>query len=311
MVKDGIRRRNFRVVNLDVSGTITGAPLKMNSQTDVWYVDQNVIRGVSGDGTTWDEAFTKVEEAVAAAGNYDVILIADGEYLPTATLAITQTGLKMIGSNTSGYNWGPCRIKSSTSGDDIMTINANGVEIAGISFQCHTNTKDGIRIATTTHTYRTHIHDCYFANNTSGGTEGEIGIEAGVVSFDAPNLHIERCGFYYMSTAGISVYATRTTITDCLFWVNDGIGIKFDSSGGSRGGNLASNNMIIGLAGNTGTGISINSTEPTPGTLLICNNIVTNCSVDITTTESIEGIVNNQTYADATSYKQVDTTPGG
>jgi len=321
MVKSGLRRRNFDVVNLDVSGTFTGgAPVKMNSQENTWYVDKGKSSGVSGNGTTWDEAFITVAEAIGtasvtgAAGDFDTILIAQGIYDEASfPLLVTQAGLRIFGAGTTGYNWGPCALKSTSSADTIMKVDANGVEIAGVDFNLYTNAKSGILLGTTKSIYKTHIHDCFFGCASGGNAEGECGIAIGCTvagaqgTYDAVDTHVERCGFHYLATAGIAAYGTRTKITDCIFLSNS-TGISFLATGANRAYHMAFNNYIIGRSG-AGPGIKIASTEPTDGTLLIANNIVTNFTTNITTGKSIKGIVNNQTYADASTYLQVDTTP--
>ena len=316
---DGLRRRSMNVVNLDVSGTFTGgAPVKMNSQTDTWYVDKNKSSGVSGNGTTWEEAFITVAEAIGtstvtgAAGDYDTVLIAQGVYDEASfPLVISQTGLKVFGAGTSGYNWGPCSLKSSASGGTIIEIDASGVEIAGLGFNLYTSAKSGIVVGASATVYKNHIHDCFFGCSAAGNAEGECGVAIGCDDegaqgeFDAVDTHVERCGFHYLATAAIAVYGTRTKITECLIWSNS-VGIDFTATGDNRAQNMAINNYLIGLA-NTGPGIKIASTEPTNGKLLIANNVITNFTTNITQDKSNEGIVNNGTQGDGSSPLIVDS----
>ncbi len=93
MVKDGIRRRNFRVINLDVSGTFTGGMTMQKLDTRVWYVDSGKTSpAVSGDGKTWEQAVLTLQEAVTLAGDYDTILIAPNtiETIAATGIAITK-----------------------------------------------------------------------------------------------------------------------------------------------------------------------------------------------------------------------------
>ena len=281
-----------------------GASLRVVKDSQIWYVDKNKTGpAVSGDGLTWDKAFLTITEAVAAAGDYDIIFIGHGVYSEAATVAITQLGLKIFGAGTSGYIWGPTSMKSNTAADHMLTINSNEVEIAGLDFITNTTSKNAIQMSSTTTTYKVHIHDCHFG----GGGTTNIGINCSLTQ-DTVDMHVERCEFYNYSTAAIVLSGTRTKVTDCLFFVPAaGIGIDIRDTGANRPDKLISGNKIIG-SNSTDTGIKLPSTEPTPGTILIDGNTVTNCNVNITETKSIEGIVNNQTYADASSYKQVDTS---
>ncbi len=303
-MKDGLLQDSFRVKDLDFTGTLIGATGKFSQLTDVWYVDKNKSPSVTGDGTSWDEAFLTVTEAVAAAGNYDIIYIGHGVYDEAATLAITQTGLKIFGAGTSGYIWGPTSLKSNTSADHMMTIDANEVEIAGLDFIANTTSKNSIQMSATTTTYKVHIHDCHFG----GGGTTNIGINCDTTQ-DTVDIHIDRCEFYNHSTAGIYFSSTRGKITNCLFFVPAG-GIGIDNSndtGCNRPDKLIAHNMILGSA-STDTGIKIASTEPTDGTLLVFNNCVTNCNTNITVGKSDAGCVNNPTYKDGDALAQVDCT---
>ena len=296
------------------TGGVLGMGVQVVKGSQIWYVDKNTGLTASGDGLSWDTAFLTVTEAVAAAGDYDIIFIGDGIYDGDETypLAITQTGLKIFGSGTSGYNWGPCALKSTANAETIMTIDANGVEIAGVDFNLYTDAKSGILLGTTKSIYKTHIHDCFFGCASAGNAEGECGIAIGCTvagaqgTYDAVDTHVERCGFHYLATAGIAAYGTRTKITNCFF-ISNSTCIKFLAEGANRAYHMCVDNYMIGRGG-AGPGIFIASTEPTAGCLLIANNVVTNFATNITTGKSEAGIVNNQTYASASSYLQVDSS---
>ena len=281
-----------------------GVPVVKDSQ--IWYVDKNKTGpAVSGDGLTWAKAFLTVTEAVAAAGDYDIIFIGHGVYAEAATLAITQTGLKIFGAGTSGFVWGPTSLKSDTCADHLITIDCNGVEIAGLDFICNTTSKNAIQMGATTTTYKTHIHHCHFG----GGGTTNIGINCDTTQ-DTVDMHIDKCEFYNYSTAGIFLSGTRCKVTDCLFFVPAaGVGIDLTTdTGANRPDKLIAGNMIIG-SNSTDTGIKIAGTEPTDGTLLIYNNCVTNCgTANITQSNSDAGLVNNPTYGATAALAQVDPT---
>jgi len=282
----------------------SGFGVQVVKDSQIWYVDKNKTSpAASGDGLSWDQAFLTITEAIAAAGNYDIIFVGHGVYSEAATLAITQTGLKLFGAGTSGYIWGPTSLKSDTAADHMITINSNEVEIAGIDFITNTTSKNAIQMSSTATTYKIHIHDCHFG----GGGTTNIGINCSTVQ-DSVDMHVDRCEFYNYSTAGIVLSGTRTKITNCLFFVPAaGIGIDVRDTGGNRPDKLLSGNMILGSA-STDTGIKLPATQPTAGTILIYNNCITNCNTNITTGKSEAGIVANQTYASASTYLQVDSS---
>lgn len=283
---------------------VAGIGIQVVRDSQIWYVDKNKANEVSGDGLSWDNAFLTLTEAVAAAGDYDIIFMGHGVYSEAATIAITQTGLKIFGAGTSGYIWGPTSLKSNTAADHMITINCNGVEIAGLDFITNTTSKNAIQMSDTATTYKTHIHDCHFG----GGGTTNSGINCDLTQ-DTVDMHVDRCEFYNYSTAGIVLSGTRCKVTNCLFFVPaSGIGIDIRDTGANRPDKLIAGNMIIG-SNSSDTGIKIPSTEPTDGTLLVYNNCVTNCGTkNITNGKSDAGLVNNPTYADGTSPAQVDPT---
>ncbi len=282
---------------------ISGAGLQVVKDSQVWYVDKNKTSpAISGDGLTWDTAFLTITEAVAAAGDYDVIFIGHGVYSEAATVNITQLGLKIFGAGTSGYIWGPTSMKSNTAADHMLSINANEVEIAGLDFIANTTSKNAIQMGSTATTYKVHIHDCHFG----GGGTTNIGINCSLVQ-DTVDMHVERCEFYNHSTAGFVLSGTRTKVTDCLFFVPAaGIGLDIRDTGLGRPDKLIDGNKIIG-SNSTDTGIKLPAGDITAGAILISNNIVTNCSTNITLNISEEGLVNNQLSAGGTGYLQVSS----
>ncbi len=88
----------------------------------VWYVDKT-NRTTSGNGKTWERAFTTVTAALAAAGTDDVILIGPGFYTEAATLTLTSSHarLKIIGVNSTGKTRGPVGLKTPTSAGQFFS----------------------------------------------------------------------------------------------------------------------------------------------------------------------------------------------
>ena len=266
-----MRRKSIYAENIYLNGQQL---LNANTPGKVIYVDKNKDGG-SGNGSSWSEAFLTITEAIADADDYDVIYISHGVYSEAATLNITQTGLKIFGSGTSGFIWGPTSLKSDTCKDHLITVNANEVEIAGLDFICNTDEKDAIRVATTKDIYKLHIHDCHFGLGT-----GEYGVYTGA-TYDSVDMHIDRCEFYNAMTCGVRMNGTRNKVTNCLFFVPaSGIGIEYVPNAEDRPDSFIGHNRFIG-SNSSDTGIKITG-SPTAGTYLITDNFVANCATTIT-----------------------------
>jgi hypothetical protein len=75
--------------------------------SDIWYVDANAIdlsRG-TGDGISWETAFTDLQDAFAAAAPGDHIWVAEGVYVPGASRASTfqlPEGVTVLGGFAGG-----------------------------------------------------------------------------------------------------------------------------------------------------------------------------------------------------------------
>ena len=298
--------KNLRVKDyLKVDGTIMGSGAT-NTPGSVWYVDKNRTEGVSGSGGTWADAFLTLTEAVAVAGAYDVIFMGRGYYTEAATITIssTQRGLKIFGPTSGGVPTSN-GLSSATSGDDILIINADDVEIAGITFWCLTDGKNGIDVGAAYDGYNNWIHDCCFLTGNADNDLGEYGIKADNTD-DCVGLLIENNYFYFLSTAGITVGATRCTVRNNMIWSNS-IGIDATAiTAGAHSGLAIYDNKLIGRA--TGSTVGIELASPIEGHIFIANNIVSNFDTNITTGVAELSIVNNQTAASAGTYLQVDTS---
>ena len=286
---------------------VSGAGPQVVKDSQIWYVDKNkTAPAASGDGLSWEGAFLTLTEAVAAAGAYDTIYMGRGYYTEAATITIssTQRGLKIFGPTTGGVPTSN-GLSSATSTDDILIIDADDVEIAGITFWCLINGKSGIIVGNDYDGYNNWIHDCCFLTGNAGNNLGEYGIKADNTD-DCVGLLIENNYLYFMSTAGIAVHATRATIRNNVVWSNS-IGIDVQNTAGSRAGCTVIDNYLIGRE--SGSTVGIQLAETSEGYVFVANNIITNFNTNITANMCENSIVNNQTAADATSYKQVDASP--
>jgi len=153
--------------------------------------------------------------------------------------------------------------------------------------------------------YSNWVHDCCFLTGNADNTLGEYGIKLNNTD-DCVGTLIENNFFYFMSTAGIVVGATRCTIRNNVIYSN-AIGIDVKNAAGSFAGTTILGNYLIGRA--TGSTVGIQLAETTEGSVFVANNIITNFNTNITANMCEQSIVNNQTAADASTYKQVDATP--
>jgi len=293
--------------HITFAGGVGGIGVQVPKDSQIWYVDKHKTSpAVSGTGLSPEEAFLTLTEAIAAAGAYDTIFLGRGYYTEATVLEITSTqrGLKIYGPTTGGVPTSN-GLSSATSGDDILIINADDVEIAGITFWCLTNGKNGIDVGEDYDGYNNWIHDCCFLTGNAGNDLGEYGIKADNTD-DCVGLLIENNYFYFMSTAGIVIGATRCTIRNNMIWSNS-IGIDAMAiTAGARSGLAIYGNNLIGRASGSTVGIKLDT--PTEGHIFIANNIVSGFNINITTGVAELSIVNNQTGASAGTYLQVDTS---
>ena len=271
--------------------------LQIVKDTDIWYVDSN--QSASGDGRSWDKPFITIAEALTAAGDGDVIYIAPGDYPIAAALAVANNNLTIIGPNRSCNDYKA--LIYSSGAVNLMTINANNVTVVGLGFSAAGGNGHGIAISGTSVSYKCYIANCRFDGYNKTG----YGIKTDDTK-DSPDITFEHCLFRSWATGGIYANATRGVYRYNMIWCDAAsVGINFVQTGGNRPDSMAYENYIIG-SNSTDTGIKIASTEPTDGTLLVANNVVTNCSTNITQDKSDAGVVNNGTYGDSASPVIVD-----
>jgi len=216
---------------------------------------------------------TTVTAALALAGNYDVIKVTPGIYDEGAVLDITQTGLKLIGSNTTGMMYGTTSLKAAAADHIIVTVSANETEIANMSFiQGNANIDIGINTGTTgtAAVYKTHIHDCHFGSATS-----TYSIDAGG-TYDAVDTIVERCGFVCGANVGVRFNATRSVVSDSIFQIGTaGEGIVHTPTTADRPYTRYVDNKFFTEDSTDSVGITVTGT-PTVGMLLIDGNTFAN-----------------------------------
>lgn len=273
------------------------------------YVDKGA--GTTGlDGRCWKSAYLTITEGIAALADNDTIRIAEGFYTEAAELTITESNVKIIGSNSSGKTRGPCSFKTPTSAGPMLTIavNANDVEISFISFIA-TSGHEAIQLggAAAGYVWRTHIHDCSFFGDDTGtyaiGVYGATTTPAGGAFPDVAECVVENNHFYAWATAAICTYGTRMMNKgNAIFVPANGVGIVL---GAGRPFAEVSDNKILGKASGD-TGILITGDDD--GSVLVYNNAVANCATNITNAVSDAGLVNNPGYLNGTAPGQIDPT---
>jgi len=293
------RQWNFKqqvTMSQGVAG-VGGPQVIRDSQ--IWYVDPGKGNAVSGDGKSWDAAFYTIGEAITAAGDDDIIYLGPGDYVIATALAISQEGLTIIGANRSCNDYKSLIYTSAAV--NIFEVDANQVSIIGVGMSAIGGAGSGIKVSGTTASYKLYVANCRFDGYGSAG----YGVETDDTQ-DSPDITVEDCLFRSWASGSIYANATRGVYRNNMIWVDAAaVGIEFVQTGGNRPDSMAIGNWIIG-SNSTDTGIEIPGTEPSDGTLLVANNVVTNCSTNITQDKSDAGVVNNGTYGNSAAPVIVD-----
>ena len=258
---------------------------------NIWYVDSS--KGSNGDGKTWTSPFNTLALAVAAAGNYDTILVAENsiETIASGGIAITQTGLKIFGSNGSEMRQAAA-LKITAGTSPMFTITADRVEIAGFNLStriaypciCIGSVAAGVGTAV----YSTWIHD----NNFDGYGASTFGIAMGgaggfgvKTQCDAVNLVVENNYFAGHVTAAVVVSGTRMSVLNNRFNVPvDTIGVSVVETGSDRGYWTVNGNEFVGIANASTTAIQF-AGNTTSGQGMVMNNLLSG-SWDVTITDN-------------------------
>ncbi len=280
-------------------GNIT---VKKDSQ--IWYVDSGKSApAASGDGLSPEGAFITLAEGVAAAGNYDVILVAENsiETIASGGISITQTGLKIFGNNGSEMRQAAA-LKLAAGTSPMFVIEADRVEIAGFNLSCRIaypcisigNVATGVGTAF----YQTWIHH----NNFDGYSTSTFAIAMGgaggfgvATQCDAVNLVIENNYFASHVTAAVVVSGSRMTVRNNQFNVPvDTIGVSVVETGGNRGYWTINGNKFSGIANASTTAIKFaGNTTLGKGTVME-NLLVGSWNTTITNNTGDVGCLNYQ-----------------
>ena len=288
----GFHSGNGKFKNVEVTENIFFQGNSMvASPRNVWYVDSS--KSSAGSGTSWTSPFNTLALAVAAAGNYDTILVAENsiETIATGGITITQTGLKILGANGSRMRQAAAlKIIAGTS--PMFTITADRVEIAGfnlstrIAYPCIYI--GSVAAGVGTGVYSTWIHD----NNFDGygastfavamGGAGGFGVKT---QCDAVNLVVENNYFAGHVTAAVVVSGTRMSVLNNRFNVPvDTIGVSVVETGSDRGYWTVNGNEFVGIANASTTAIQF-AGNTTAGQGMVMNNLLSG-GWDVTITDN-------------------------
>jgi len=171
----------------------------------------------NGTDPLYPKATIQAALSACTDGNGDTVVILPGSYRIETTLSMVLDGVRLI-----GVGWPQGQLGSLVRLDcdddlDILNINANDIEIAGIYFdQSGNESFECIEVATTTSTSGLHIHHCRFALGDNGIYLGE-----GVATW-ADDVEIDHCAFLQVydatTSSGVMVdRARRVLIHDNYF----------------------------------------------------------------------------------------------
>ncbi|MFA5133017.1 MAG: hypothetical protein WC444_06850 [Candidatus Paceibacterota bacterium] len=259
MTKCGLRRSNFKVKDLDVSGQVTGNvanPVMVSGAGNVWYVDASKATGASGDGTTWDEAFITIQEGVTAASAGDVVYVAaqthtdyTGDpvsYSENIIIPYATSNLALIGVSRGRTQGGLPQLKvGTTTTSPIIAIRAPGCLIANLGINGNGGTGGGIlfdddyaaKAAFGTTIVNCHFKNCVGTTATNAATGGAI--QWGSAG-NAWQILISGCTFY-KNVGGVVLKGTSTTqpqdviIEDCTFMGGASVDCHLFLKGGGSG----------------------------------------------------------------------------
>ncbi len=250
----------------------------IKKDTQIWYVDSGKTSpAASGDGLTWGHAFLTLAEAVAAAGDYDTILIAPNtiQTIASGGISITQNGLKIFGAGSSEAGK-QCSLKISAGTSPMFTVTGDRFEIAGLNLSCRI-AYPAIQIGDTdgqAH-YFIHIHHCFldgYGTATFGIANGPTASDW-TAQADAPGLVVEHCYFSSFATAAIIANGTEDTYRyNTIHVATDTTGIDILKHTAGRTPCLITDNRFYGVA-NTSTKGVYQATKLSTGSLLIANNL--------------------------------------
>ncbi len=232
----------------------------------VIYVDDSA--GGSHDGSCWGDAFTKLQDALAAANAGHEIRVAQGSYRPAdpngsreVTFAL-KSGVKLLGGYAGNTLPNPDerdieRYKTILSGD---LLGNDGSGLADIDWLTHPIRSDNCyHVVTANHVNSATLFEGFTV--TSGNTKEDgpnsSDYRGGGLIGDGSHATIRRCRFENNSAiwgGGLSVTGGAPTVEDCVFVNNAAVnhGGAMESEGGKVLGPVRGCRFVGNVAGMMG-----------------------------------------------------------
>ena len=178
-----------------------------------WFVDSNVVGGVSGNGLSWGAAKRTLAEAIASALADDTILVAAGHAEATITTALT---FAVAGVSVFGYGQGERRPKFTITANVDVNLDASGITLSNLVFE---SGSDGQTIVVDVNAANCVIEDCAFYEGTSIQWVTGVDINGGA-SNACDNTVVRRCRFQSIAVGadnaiGLDAVADGVIIEDC------------------------------------------------------------------------------------------------
>jgi hypothetical protein len=273
-------RINLVLLGIVCVGLVGTLPAQTGNAQSVLYVQADAAG--AGDGSSWADAYSDLQEALAVAVPGNDIWVAAGTYLPSATSARDATFQLKSGVGLYGGFVGTELLHSERDPATNLTILSGDLKgndpaaIASTDLLSESKRSDNsFHVVTGSGADETAVLDGFVITggnaNRSGNTDGGgmINVETVTVSAD-PTL--VNCTFYGNSAnrngGGIYNRLGDPTITDCVFSENHGNGAPIGQGGGgvhNERGSLTLRNCWFG--GNTsiggGAGLYNHNASPT------------------------------------------------
>jgi len=243
----------FFGTQMGVPGSDTPLGIRHGGGGNVYYVGDSTATYYEAsdvnDGTDPRYPKATIQDALDACvdGHGDVVIIFPGNYELTATLTMTNDRVRLFSWDYLRGEAAPSvAVTSATDDFDLLALNADQVEIAGIRWANGSDTANScIVIGSTGAVVGCFIHNCKFA--VGGGYGVEIGSALGTVN----DITVRQNTFIQIDdnagAAGVYLgYTIRADIHRNLFWTDQAgtyaVSIRNATTGGSV---IRENDMVI------------------------------------------------------------------
>lgn len=241
-----------------------------NAQTTIRYVDRDAVG--ANDGSSWANAFTDLQAALAAASNGDEIWVAAGVYAPTTTGDRTVSFAMKNGVGIYGGFAGTETLRSQRNWTSNVTTLSGDIGTAGDAAD------NSYHIFNNTELNATAVLDGFIisgANSSNASYPDNMG--GGMVNnYSSPTLaNLVFSGNSANNGGGMYNNISSPSLTNIIFTGNHSItwggGILNNQSG-----LILTNVVFIGNSGHIGGGMYNNNSQPTLTNVTFTGNNATN-----------------------------------